>query len=57
MHSSSAKRERPEEGGDGELARKLARLDRLEEGEEELARKVEMEERLLSSPLDRIPKP
>jgi len=57
VHSSSAKRERPEEGGDGELARKLARLDRLEEGEEELARKVEMEERLLSSPLDRIPKP
>ncbi|PWW73026.1 DUF159-domain-containing protein [Tuber magnatum] len=49
--SASRKRERLE-GGDEELARKLARLDRPEEeGDEELARKLEMEERLLSSPL------
>ncbi|CUS12532.1 unnamed protein product [Tuber aestivum] len=49
--AASTKRERLE-GGDEELARKLARLDRPEEeGDEELARKLEMEERLLSSPL------
>ncbi|RPB02415.1 DUF159-domain-containing protein [Choiromyces venosus 120613-1] len=48
----SAKRERSGEGGDAELARKLARMDRPEEeGDEELARKLEMEERLMSSPL------
>ena len=56
-YGSSANRERPKEVGDGELTRKLARLDRPEEeGEEKLARKLEMKRRLLSSPLDRIPK-
>jgi len=49
--SCSGKRERPE-GGDEELAGKLVRLDKPEEEDDgELARKLEMEERLLSSPL------